>query len=236
MPLPFDVDKMADRDLDVDDFEIGSNQIEPDNLIASQPTLNVPLQSQVLAGGERLELRRYSGGDTLGESVIATIMRDVRSFGHLLMQTVGWKQQEVAERREWDLWGPLIFCLLISLVLCLKSIKKKSQVFSIVFSVVWLGQATITSNIKLLGGSISYLHALSITGYSLFPLLVAGSLGHVVNQRVIRIPIVAVLVAWAIWSARRGLGFAGVRPSRIALAAYPMALFYTCLGWFCVLA
>lgn len=227
---------MAERDLDEDDFEIESDQIEPDNPIVSQPMLRAPPQSQSLAGGERLELRRYSGGDTLDEPVLATIMRDIRSFGHLLLQTVGWKQQEVAARREWDLWGPLIFCLLMSLVLCLKSTEKKSQVFSIVFSVVWLGQATITSNIKLLGGSISYLHSMSITGYSLFPLLIAGSLGHIIRWRVVRIPVVAVLVAWAIWSARRGLGFAGVRPSRIALAAYPTALFYICLGWLCVLA
>jgi len=220
-----------------DDFEIDDSIIETDTPAAMPRRIAAPQPMENLPDGQRMEQRRFTGGDTLDEPVLTTIMRDVRSFAHLLLQTVGWNQKEVASRREWDLWGPLIFCLVISLVLGLKAPNsQKSQTFSVVFSLIWLGQALITSNIKLLGGSISYLHALSITGYSLFPLVLAASFSHIVNLKLVRMPVAGLLVAWALWSARRGLGFAGVLPSRIALAAFPLGLFYTCLGWLCVLA
>ena len=77
--------------------------------------------------------------------------------------------------RDWDLWynscrkastmawgsaknvsrGPLIFCLLLSLLLSMsKSGDKKSLVFSGVFALVWIGEAVVTMQIKLLGGNM----------------------------------------------------------------------------------
>lgn len=218
------------------DFEVDEPIIEPDVGHAEQ-TFRAPPATETLPDGERMEQRRFTGGDTLDEPITATLMRDVRSFCNLLLQTVGWNQEETAGRHEWDLWGPLIFCLLISLVLSIKtSSSNTSQTFSVVFTTVWLGQAAITTNIKFLGGTIPYLQALSITGYSLFPLLLSAVFSHIIKWKLVRIPVTAVLVVWAIWSARRGLGFGGVRASRIALAAYPLGLFYVFLGWLCVLA
>lgn len=57
--------------------------------------------------------------------------------------------------RDWDLWGPLVFCLLLSMFLsfCAKS-GQRSDVFSGVFALVWLGEAVVTAQIKLLGGNM----------------------------------------------------------------------------------
>lgn len=228
---------LSDSDLIDDDFEIEDTAIEQDQpppRVAS--VLSAPPRTQSVGDGQRFEQRRFAGGDTLDEPVLATIMRDVRVFGRLLLQTIGFRTPEGAARREWDLWGPLIFCLLISVALSVHLGKKRSQTFSIVFSLVWLGQATITSNIKLLGGQISYLHALSITGYSLFPLLLAATFARIVHLKLVRIPITLAMVLWSAWSAKRGLGFAGVQQSRLALAIYPLALFYFALGWLCILS
>lgn len=73
--------------------------------------------------------------------------------------------------RDWDLWfvatdpgigliltsarGPLIFCLLLSLLLSMtKSSDQKTVVFSGVFALVWIGEAVVTTQIKLLGGNM----------------------------------------------------------------------------------
>ena len=57
--------------------------------------------------------------------------------------------------RDWDLWGPLVFCLLLSLLLSFNAAEKqKSLVFSGVFAMVWIGEAVVTLQIKLLGGNM----------------------------------------------------------------------------------
>lgn len=57
--------------------------------------------------------------------------------------------------RNWDMWGPLIFCLLLSLLLsfCAKD-DQMDVVFSGVFAIVWIGEAVVTLQIKLLGGNM----------------------------------------------------------------------------------
>ena len=51
--------------------------------------------------------------------------------------------------------GPLLFCLLLSLFLSLRALPdQKSFVFSGVFAIVWIGEAVVTMQIKLLGGNM----------------------------------------------------------------------------------
>lgn len=51
--------------------------------------------------------------------------------------------------------GPLIFCLLLSLLLSMPtSGDQKTVVFSGVFALVWIGEAVVTMQIKLLGGNM----------------------------------------------------------------------------------
>jgi protein YIPF6 len=57
--------------------------------------------------------------------------------------------------RDWDMWGPLIFCLLLSVLLSYYARpNQKELVFSGVFAMVWLGEAAVTLQIKLLGGNM----------------------------------------------------------------------------------
>lgn len=57
--------------------------------------------------------------------------------------------------RDWDLWGPLIFCLLLSLFLSRGAQdSQKDLVFSGIFAMVWIGEAVVTLQIKLLGGNM----------------------------------------------------------------------------------
>lgn len=84
--------------------------------------------------------------------------------------------------RDWDLWyvlpaefqprgqdikdgdannlyrGPLLFCLLLSLFLSMNAREnQRSLVFSGVFAMIWIAEAVVTFQIKLLGGNM-YVH------------------------------------------------------------------------------
>jgi hypothetical protein len=60
-----------------------------------------------------------------------------------------------AVTKDWDLWGPLVFCLVLSLLLSLSASENQSQiVFTGIFTMVWLGEAICTLNLKLLGGTV----------------------------------------------------------------------------------
>lgn len=213
--------------------------------------------------GDRVEQRRFMGGDTLDEPVTATLMRDIRGVGFRLRQVIWYSpatslrearglgpevaggfgyDPDAADRarmltqQDWDLWGPLVFCLFISVAMSMLAPNhQSSQVFAGVFVLVWLGQAIVTLNIRLLGGSILFFHAMCVTGYCLFPLVIAATLSAFVGSYLVRIIVDTILVAWAIYSATMGLKNSGVLPSRVFLAMYPVGLFYTGLGWLCVI-
>lgn len=226
-------DALLGQQLEADDFEI-DEEIEPDRPAApSQGPRSSPMQTEGTLGdtGERFQQRRFTGGDTLDEPVTQTIMRDVYASGGILAQTLGLKPQD---HQQWDLWGPLVFCLVLSLLLSYASTSRTSSVFSSVFALLWLGQALVTLNIRLLGGTISWLHALCVSGYSLFPLLLAGVFSLIIKLRIARLVFSLVMIPWATWSATRGLGLGGVLHSRVFLASYPVGLFYAVIGWLCV--
>lgn len=70
--------------------------------------------------------------------------------------------------RDWDLWGPLIFCLLLSLLLSFSPRADPSQkdaIFSGVFAMIWLGEGIVTLQIRLLGGSMYAYPLLSRTSH-----------------------------------------------------------------------
>ncbi|KAJ8098272.1 hypothetical protein POJ06DRAFT_200849 [Lipomyces tetrasporus] len=192
--------------------------------------------------GDQIQDRRFSGGDTLNEPVLETLMRDVRAVGRRVKQVLYPKVDANVDVesgqiiREWDLWGPLVFCLFLSLALSISApAQQTSLVFSGVFAFVWIAEAFVTLNIKLLGGSISFFHAVCILGYALFPLVPGAIFSLIVKSMLIRFPIVVALVAWSLFASMRTLKGAGVREGRVVLAMYPVWLFYGWLGWLCVI-
>ncbi|KAK7542107.1 putative nuclear protein export protein Yrb2 [Phyllosticta citribraziliensis] len=139
--------------------------------------------------------------------------------------------------RDWDLWGPLVFCLLLSFFLSRPARdEQKSLVFSGVFAMVWLGEAAVTLQIKLLGGSISFLQSVCIIGYTLFPLVIASILSAFHAPVIIRIPVYIVLVVWSLAAGISILGGSGVVRNRVGIAVYPLFVFYVSLGCLCFIS
>ncbi|KAK9450131.1 uncharacterized protein V1518DRAFT_413068 [Limtongia smithiae] len=209
----------------------GGTAVAPDSMYATR-TL----------AGDQIQDRRFSGGDTLDEPVMTTLMRDVHAVGRRVKQVLNPKVNANVDAesgqliREWDLWGPLLFCLFLSLFLSVAAPSDQStSVFSGVFAFVWIAEALVTLNIKLLGGSISFFHAICILGYALFPLVPAAIFSLAIKRMLIRFPIAIALVAWSLFASMRTLKGAGVRQGRVVLAMYPVFLFYGWLGWLCVI-
>lgn len=63
--------------------------------------------------------------------------------------------------RDWDLWGPLVICLALAIILSLDAPQDQSmQVFSLVISLITIGSVVVTVNSKLLGGKVSFFQSL----------------------------------------------------------------------------
>eukprot|EP00854_Cymbomonas_tetramitiformis_P024670 gene24670-30018_t len=92
---------------------------------------------------------------TLDEDVYITLKRDVlRVAANLQVVLLPYKEPEPTQTtikmlRDWDLWGPFVFVLLLASLLSLRS-SKPSQVFSLVFCVLCFGSATLNLNVLLL--------------------------------------------------------------------------------------
>ena len=167
-------------------------------------------------------------------------MRDVKRIGFKLkcvMMPRLSDEQKSRELRDWDLWGPLLFCLMLAMTLSLSSnVKAKDGgrlVFGIIFVVVWIGSGVVTLNAQLLGGTISFFHSVCLLGYCLFPLNLSAVILAFIGNINGFINLIVVLAGFG-WSTFSSIGFmAGLVPaSRKALAEYPLLLFYLFLAWF----
>uniref|UniRef100_A0A7S3MUM9 Protein YIPF n=2 Tax=Strombidium inclinatum TaxID=197538 RepID=A0A7S3MUM9_9SPIT len=194
------------------------------------------------------------GLNTLEEPVSETIKRDLMQIYNKLMIVVNPlqigvdKTQDTQEQldmkrkeiRNWDLWGPFIFCLILSVVLSSNTSADDSTLeFEIVFVVVWLGGGIISLNGQLLGGTITFFQSICLLGYCLFPLTIAATLNMVLGWLFtvpffIKLIFTAIAFVWATYSSVLFMKEM-VPADRKELAMYPVCLFYLFLCWFIVL-
>lgn len=144
--------------------------------------------------------------------------------------------------KDWDLWGPLIVCLTLAVLLSLKApAGQASLVFAAVFCAVWMGSAVVTINAQLLGGTISFFQAVCVLGYCVFPMTLAAfvvDLSKLIPLGIIVtiLDLLVLLVAF-LWSTRASSVFIGqyIVASRRVLAVFPVLFFYIFLAWLILL-
>ncbi|KAF8501693.1 Yip1-domain-containing protein [Russula emetica] len=184
-------------------------------------------------GGVNVETR-YAGVDTLDEPVTATIGRDLLSIYNKIVQVL-YPMRKGAGRevlRDWDLWGPLILCLMLGILLSINAPKAQSLgVFTSVVVVVCVGALVVTVQAKLLGGRVSFFQGLCALGYCVAPLDIAALISCFVRTIYVRAPIAILAWAWCIWASANFLDGTRIEPQRILLAVYPLLLFYFILAW-----
>lgn len=172
---------------------------------------------------------------TLDEPISDTLMRDVRMVGTKLRLVIDPRSKNsVKQLRDWDLWGPLVLCLALSIILSSRApADQTALVFAAVFVIIWLGAAVVTVNAVLLGGNISFFQSVCVLGYCVFPLLLAAFLCLLWGNVIFRL---VVAITCFIWATQASVGFMAqmVPPARKALAVYPVLLFYLFLSWMIV--
>ncbi|CAL8093155.1 unnamed protein product [Calicophoron daubneyi] len=160
-----------------------------------------------------------------------------KKFNYVLFPRKG---QELL--RDWDLWGPLMLCLIMSVLLHSNAddsvIGDGGPQFAQVFVIFWLGAAVVTLNSKLLGGAVSFLQAVCILGYCFLPL--------VISLIVCRIMLLSQSDSLVVFILRLGIVALGLihssfasfvfltptqPPNRVGLALYPICLFYFFMAW-----
>ncbi|KAJ5915880.1 hypothetical protein N7454_010787 [Penicillium verhagenii] len=206
------------------------------DLVAVGEKMRQVLWPKYLLGG----MMQRGGGGIGG----AAERGEVSGFGRNLRGLVGrWPDADVVLQggmsdglRDWDLWGPLVFCLVLSLFLSVAKGDQSSLVFSGVFCIVWIGEAAVTLQIKLLGGKISFFQSICIIGYTLFPLVIAALLSALGLPTIARIPVYLVLVAWSLAAGVSILGGSGVVRNRVGIAVYPLFVFYISIGCLCFIS
>ncbi|KAJ5907572.1 hypothetical protein N7495_000254 [Penicillium taxi] len=206
------------------------------DLVAVWEKMRQVLWPKYLLGG----MMQRGGGGIGG----AAERGEIAGFGQNLRGLVGrWPDADVVLQggmsdglRDWDLWGPLVFCLVLSLFLSLAKGDQSSLVFSGVFCIVWIGEAAVTLQIKLLGGKISFFQSVCIIGYTLFPMVIAAMLSALRLPTIARIPVYLVLMAWSMAAGVSILGGSGVLRNRVGIAVYPLFVFYVSIGCLCFIS
>ncbi|KAI9495825.1 Yip1 domain-containing protein [Zychaea mexicana] len=174
----------------------------------------------------------YNGEDTLDEPVSTTILRELRQVGGKLKQVLNPNGNRHV-LRDWDLWGPLVLCLALAIILSTQAPDDQAvPIFTGVFVIVWLGSAVVTLNAKLLGGAVSFFQSVCVLGYCLFPLVLSAVFAIFVKLIWARLPIAIVTFAWSTYASIGFLSESQVHlTDRRVLAVYPLGLFYFVISW-----
>ncbi|CAD5205938.1 unnamed protein product [Bursaphelenchus okinawaensis] len=173
--------------------------------------------------------------DTLDEPVIVTIKRDAKLIAAKFMQVlIPPKDQHCL--RDWDLWGPLFVCVVLSLLLQ-DTVAGTGPAFTEAFSLVFFGSVVVTANIKLLGGKISFFQSLCVIGYCLLPSVFASITCHLLHMEgakklsmFLRLVASGFGFAWSTYASTAFLASAQPERRKI-LAMYPVVLFYFVVSW-----
>lgn len=170
---------------------------------------------------------------TLDEAVCTTIMRDLRAVGFKMWYVMlpSSRHDGARELKQWDLWGPLILCLVLAWTLERQARDvEASEAFSTIFVVVWIGSGAVTANSVLLGGKVHFFQTVCVLGYCLTPLVAAAVVCGILDHNWITLPAVCTSLFWATGAS---VGFLAdlVPEGKRGLAVYPVWLFYVAVSW-----
>ncbi|XP_046387613.1 protein YIPF6 [Ischnura elegans] len=179
--------------------------------------------------------------NTLDEPIKDTVLRDLKAVGTKFYHVL-YPKEKKSLLKEWDLWGPLILCTFMAMILqgstaTAESSNDGGPEFAEVFVIVWVGSVTVTVNSKLLGGNISFFQSVCVLGYCLLPTAIALVICKIILLAkqttllfAIRLIVTTLGFGWATYASIKFLGDSQP-PKRKALAVYPIFLFYLVVSW-----
>ncbi|KAJ3090298.1 Yip1 member 6 [Quaeritorhiza haematococci] len=139
----------------------------------------------------------YSFGSGLAVGNMNKQLRDLRNIWAKLQQVL-FPRGNKDILRDWDLWGPLLLCLALSIRLSITAPENQSgNVFTGIFVIVWCGAGIVTLNSKLLGGKLSFFQSVCVLGYCIFPLVIASMVSLFIPSVVVRACVCSAAFAWS---------------------------------------
>ncbi|KAK9722001.1 hypothetical protein K7432_003009 [Basidiobolus ranarum] len=199
--------------------------------LSTTPSLTMPSVSGNIGSGingQANPSRTFE--DTLDEPISVTIMRDLSNIQKKCKQVLLPKGRNDA-LKDWDLWGPLLLCLVLAIMLSLMAPAEQSaSVFTGIFVIIWFGAAVVTLNAKLLGGKVSFFQSVCVLGYCVFPLDIAAIISFFVGWILVRLIFVVVAFGWSTYASIGFLSDVHLN-NRRTLAVYPIFLFYFVISW-----
>jgi len=205
---------------------------------ASQDLLTVDLEGEIATPVSL----NADDSSTLDEPIKETFLRDARAIGSKFKQIFLPTQSKHELLRDWDLWGPLIICVVLASLMQGSDSSPSSDAsypeFADIFIIFWIGSIVVTINSKLLGGRLSFFQCVCVLGYCVLPLaislvisrIVLTAVGNWKVSLVIRLISVILGLGWATYASVVFLA-ASIPPAKKALGLYPIFLFYTVIGW-----
>ena len=170
---------------------------------------------------------------TLDEPVLSSLKRDLSLIYHKLKHVITPRlsSQKIEELYNWDLWGPLIFCFLLSI--SLSNENNESSTFVTIFSIFWIGGLIVTFNGQFLGANIGICQMICLLGYCSFPITLAGIvIGFLdINKNWIK----CILSFFAfLWSCLASVGFISslVNRDKELITIIPVVIFFATLSLF----
>lgn len=181
-----------------------------------------------------------SDENTLDEPISTTLMRDIKAVGSKFYHVIIPRDGSLL-LNDWDLWGPLILCTLLAIILQGHSDGKHDggPQFAQVFVIIWVGAGVVTLNSKLLDGRLSFFQSICVLGYCVFPLAVGAVLVKMFSLFGLKKGLIAFIVdfvvvglafVWAMFAAVCFLKPTN-NPGKKIISTYPVGLFYFVIAW-----
>ncbi len=184
---------------------------------------------------ETKETNKYS---TLDETVGQTLLRDLKTIGHKIKYVLipKFESEKNKELENWDLWGPLLICLILCIILSSGN-EQNDSTFTAIFAIVWIGGFIINLNAQFLGAKIGFFQILCLLGYCLFPILICSIIFIFFpsNNNILYSTIkISLLISCVIWSCISSVGFisALVPKEKKFIISYPIYIFFISISMF----
>ena len=211
-------------------FNVKINETEP----LSINILSKKKEMEQNSGVIQIPKSYSSPKNTLNESIITTINRDLYSIYIKLIFVINpFISDEVKKYhiKQWDLWGPLIFNVLLASTLAINS-DNRGQTIILIFLIFWLGSFLVFLNGHLLGVKTSIFQIFCLLGYCLFPLNISAFIFSFTRPPdILKFIVIGLTCFWSLFSASSYLGNLTI-PEQRYLVLYPCILLYLYISWF----
>ena len=146
--------------------------------------------------------------DTLDETICDTLSRDLYRICHKCQYVLipRFSVDKKKELQNWDLWGPLLICISMCIVITAKTQSTDpdaehttSTAFITLFGFIFFGGIFISLNAQFLGVPLGICQAGCLLGYCVFPFLIAAIVDFFIQNYAafIRLIIIGVAIIWA---------------------------------------